>query len=147
MATDQCVYPNGLALSPDESTIYVSISRETAQCFVEEENGEYCGHRRIEALDVAIDGTLSNHRLFCDMSSSEPGVPDGMKVDTLGRVFCVGSGGFWVIEPNGEVLGVALMPEITRNLAFGGPDYRTLYMTPGDSLTMMKVKTPGIGAF
>ena len=147
LATDQCVYPNGLALSPDESTLYVSISRETVQCFVEEENGEYCGHRRIEALDVSIEGTLSNHRLFCDMSSSEPGVPDGMKVDTLGRVFCVGSGGFWVIEPNGEVLGVALMPEITRNLAFGGPDYRTLYMTPGDSLTMMKVKTPGIGAF
>lgn len=147
IATDQCVYPNGLALSPDESTLYIAISRETTQCFIEEENGEYCGHRRIEALDVAVDGTLSNHRLFCDMSSAEPGVPDGMKVDTLGRVFCVGSGGFWVIEPTGEVLGVVKMPEITRNLAFGGPDFRTLYMTPGDSLTMMKVKTPGIGAF
>ena len=81
------------------------------------------------------------------MSSAEPGVPDGMKVDTLGRVFCVGSGGFWVIEPTGEVLGVVKMPEIIRNLAFGGPDFRTLYMTPGDSLTMIKVKTPGIGAF
>jgi gluconolactonase len=147
LATDQCVYPNGLALSPDESVLYVAISREGTQCFIEEQKGEYCAHRRIEAFDVAADGTLSNQRLFCDMSSADAGVPDGMKVDTLGRVFCVGSGGFWIIDPSGEVLGVARMPEITRNLAFGGPDFRTLYLTPGDSLAMLRVKTPGIGAF
>jgi sugar lactone lactonase YvrE len=42
---------------------------------------------------------------------------------------------------------VAKMPEVTRNLAFGGPDFRTLYLTPGDSLAMLRVNTPGIGAF
>ena len=147
LATDQCVYPNGLALSPDESVLYVAISRAELEDLGREERGEFCPNRRIEAFDVAADGTLSNQRVFCDMSSAEPGVPDGMKVDTDGRVFCVGSGGFWVIEPSGEVAGVVRTGEVTRNLAFGGPDNRTLYMTPGDSLWSMRVKTPGIGAF
>jgi gluconolactonase len=70
-----------------------------------------------------------------------------MKVDTEGRVFCVGSGGFWVIEPSGEVVGVVHTAEVTRNLAFGGLDFRILYMTPGSSLWKMEVKTPGIGVF
>jgi gluconolactonase len=147
LATDQCVYPNGLALSPDESVLYVAISRAELEDLGREERGEFCPNRRIEAFDVAADGTLSNQRVFCDMSSADPGVPDGMKVDTLGRVYCVGSGGFWVIEPSGEVAGVVRTSEVTRNLAFGGPDNRTLYMTPGSSLWRMRLKTPGIGAF
>jgi gluconolactonase len=147
LATDQCVYPNGLALSSDESILYVAISRGEDADFGREERGEFCPNRRIEAFDVAADGALSNHRVFCDMSSADPGVPDGMKVDTLGRVYCVGSGGFWVIEPSGEVAGVVRTSEVTRNLAFGGPDNRTLYMTPGSSLWRMQLKTPGIGAF
>ncbi len=147
LATDQCVYPNGLALSPDESVLYVAISRAEEADLEREERGEFCPNRRIEAFDVAADGTLSNQRVFCDMASADPGVPDGMKVDTEGRVFCVGSGGFWVIEPSGEVAGVVRTSEVTRNLAFGGEDNRTLFMTPGDSLWSMRVKTPGIGAF
>jgi len=94
-----------------------------------------------------VDGTLSNNRVFCDMSSADPGVPDGMKVDNKGRVFCVGSGGIWVIAPTGEVIGIARMPEVVRNLAFGGQDFRTLYLTPRGSLSKLNVKTPGIGAF
>ena len=147
LATDQCVYPNGLALSPDESVLYVAISRAEEADLEREERGEFCPNRRIEAFDVAADGTLSNQRVFCDMASADPGVPDGMKVDTEGRVFCVGSGGFWIIEPSGEVAGVVRTSEVTRNLAFGGEDNRTLFMTPGDSLWSMRVKTPGIGAF
>ncbi len=127
--------------------MYVAISRLDERCFQEEQEGTFCAHRKIRAFDVAADGTLSNNRVFCDMSSADPGVPDGMKVDIEGRVFCVGSGGFWVIDPSGEVLAVVRMPEITRNLAFGGPDFRTLYLTPGSSLSQMEVKTPGIGAF
>ncbi len=146
LATDECEYPNGLALSPDESVLYVSISRLDDRCFQEEADGAVCAHRKIRAFDVAADGSLSNNRVFCDMTSADPGVPDGMKVDTAGRVFCVGSGGFWIIEPSGEVAGVVRTTEVTRNLAFGGPDNRTLYMTPGDSLWRMQVTTPGIGA-
>jgi gluconolactonase len=89
---------------------------------------------------------MSNNRVFCDMSSADPGVPDGLKVDAKGRVFCVGSGGIWVIAPSGEVIGILRMPEVVRNLAFGGPDFRTLYLTPRGSLCKLQVKTPGIGA-
>jgi gluconolactonase len=145
LATDACEYPNGLAFSPDESILYVAISRLDNRCFEEERQRAVCTHRRIRAFDVAPDGSLSNNRIFCDMSSAAPGVPDGLKVDTAGRVFCVGSGGIWVIAPSGEVVGVIRTPEVVRNLAFGGPDFRTLYLTPGGSLSKLEVKTPGIG--
>ena len=78
------------------------------------------------------------------MASAEVGVPDGMKVDTLGRIFCTGSGGIWVFEPDGTHLGVIRGPEVPRNIAFGGPDFRTVYTTPGVSLYSFRVKTPGI---
>ena len=145
LATDACAYPNGLAFSPDASILYVAISRLDQRCFAEEQQGAVCTHRRIRAFDVAPDGRLSNNRMFCDMSSADPGVPDGLKVDTAGRVFCVGSGGIWVIAPSGEVIGVIRTPEVVRNLAFGGPDFRTLYLTPGSSLSTLEVQTPGIG--
>ena len=146
LATDECEYPNGLALSPDESVLYVAISRLDGRCF-EEADDEVCIHRKIRAFDVAADGSLSNNRVFCDMSSAEAGVPDGMKVDVEGRVYCTGSGGIWVIDPSGNRLGIIRSPEVPRNLAFGGPDNRTIYTTPGQSLCSMRIKTPGIGAF
>ena len=145
LATDACAYPNGLAFSPDESILYVAISRLDTRGFEEERQGAVCTHRPIRAFDVAPDGRLSTTRIFCDMSSADPGVPDGLKVDTEGRVLCVGSGGLWVIAPSGEVLGVIRTPEVVRNPAFGGPDFRTLYLTPGGSLSTLEVKTPGIG--
>ena len=147
LATDRCEYPNGLAFSPDESILYVAISRLDERCFQEEERHQVCTHRRIRAFNVAPDGSLSNNRIFCDMSSAEPGVPDGMKVDTQGRVYCTGSGGIWVIDPAGRRLGVIRVPEVPRNLAFGGPDFRTLYITAGESLYSLRVRTPGIRAY
>ena len=147
LATDECEYPNGLAFAPDESILYVAISRLDERCFQEQERNELCPHRRIRAFDVAPDGSLSNNRIFADMSSAEPGVPDGMKVDIEGRVFCTGSGGIWVIDTAGNRLGIIRVPEVPRNVAFGGPDLRTLYITAGDSLYSLGVKTPGIGAY
>lgn len=144
LATGECEYPNGLAFSPDESVLYVAISRVSLDCLGEEERGEVCAHRKIRAFDVAPDGSLSNNRVFADMSSAEPGVPDGMKVDTAGRVFCTGSGGIWVFEPDGTRIGVVRGPEIPRNIAFGGPDCRTVYTTPGRSVYSFRVTTPGI---
>lgn len=144
LATDGCEYPNGLALSPDESVLYVAISRLDERCLELEERGEFCKYRSVRAFDVASDGTLSNNRIFCNMASAEPGVPDGMKVDSAGRVFCTGSGGIWVIDPSGEPLGVIRGPEVPRNVAFGGDDLRTLFTTPGDSLYSVRVKVPGL---
>ena len=144
LATDGCEYPNGLAFSPDESVMYVAISRASLDDLVREERGEFCPNRKIRAFDVAADGSLSNNRVFADMSSDEPGVPDGMKVDTAGRVFCTGSGGIWVFEPDGTHIGVIRGPEVPRNIGFGGPDYRTVYTTPGTSIYSFRVTTPGI---
>ncbi len=81
------------------------------------------------------------------MSSAEPGVPDGMKVDTEGRVYCTGSGGIWVIDPAGNQLGVVLVPEVPRNMAFGGPSLSTLYITAGDSLYSLETRVRGIPAY
>ena len=135
MATDGCEYPNGLALSPDESILYVAISRLDERCFQEEERGDVCTHRQIQAFDVAGDGSVSGNRIFQDMSSAEPGVPDGMKVDTQGRVFCTGSGGIWVVDPSGSRLGGIRVPEVPRNLAFGGTEFSTPYITAANRCT------------
>ena len=72
LATDACEYPNGLAFSPDESILYVAISRLDERCFQEEARGDVCTHRRIRAFDVAPDGTLRNNRVFCEMASAAP---------------------------------------------------------------------------
>jgi gluconolactonase len=95
--------------------------------------------------NIAAEPVLSS--LFVDMSSAEPGVPDGMKVTRDGHLFCTGSGGIWVIDPQGQRLGVIRVPEVPRNLAFGGPDARTLYITAGKSLYSLPTKVVGIGAF
>ncbi len=147
LATDQCEYSNGLALSPDETVLYVAISRAEPADFDREERGVFCPNRRIRAFDVSADGTLSGNRVLIEMGSDAPGVPDGMKVDTLGRVWCTGSGGVWIVSPAGQRLGLLETPEVTRNICFGGDDMRTLFLTSGHSLYSIRVTTPGIGAF
>jgi gluconolactonase len=122
-------YPNGLAFSPDERTLYVANTRWA---------------QYIHALEVADDGTLLRRRIFADMSSDETdGVPDGMKVDAAGHVYCTGPGGTWVFKPNGTRIGVIRTPEVPANLAFGGPDLRTLFFTARTSVYTLRVKTPG----
>src|SRR5713101_1118058 len=63
---------------------------------------------------------MVRRRIFADMSSDElDGVPDGMKVDVEGRVYCTGPGGTWVFASDGARLGIIRTPEIPANLAFG----------------------------
>jgi gluconolactonase len=125
-----CEYPNGLAFSPDERTLYVANSRWAAY---------------IHALELNDDGTLRRRRIFADMSSDEPdGVPDGMKVDVEGNVYCTGPGGVWVFDATGSQLGTIRLPEVPANLAFGGPDRQTLFFTARTSLYAMRTKVPGL---
>ena len=122
-------YPNGLVFSPDESILYVANTRDAM----------YIG-----AYDVQPDGSTANRRVFADMSSDEPdGVPDGMKVDVEGRVYCTGPGGCWVLDPSGEHLGTIRLPEIPANCAWGGPENRTMYFTARTSVYSMTMSTPG----
>lgn len=123
-------YPNGLALSPDERTLYVANTRWT---------------QYIHALELDSSGNMVRRRVFADMSADGTnGVPDGMKVDQAGRVFCTGTGGVWVFEPDGTRIGIIEMPEVCANVAFGGPDLRTLLLTASTSVYTLRVKVPGL---
>ena len=124
-----CEYPNGLAFSPDERVLYVANTRWT---------------QYIHALELDAGGGLVRRRIFADMSSDETdGVPDGMKVDVEGRVFCTGPGGTWVFAPDGTRLGIIRTPEVPANLAFGGSDLRTLFFTARTSVYTLRMKVPG----
>jgi gluconolactonase len=126
LVADDFALPNGLAFSPDESVLCVNDS----------------AHKHIRALDVAADGTLSKNRTLLDMASDEPGVPDGMKVDVQGNVFCTGPGGIWVCRANGAFLGRIILPELPANVAWGD-DGSALYATARTSLYRIPTKTRG----
>ena len=125
-------YPNGIAFSPDESVLYVANTRP----------GQY-----IVAYDMNADGDVVGVRRFADMPSADAsnGVPDGMKVDVEGRVYCTGPGGCWVFAPSGELLGVIELPEYPANCGWGGEDNRTMYFTANTSIYSMRLTTPGTG--
>ena len=124
-----CECPNGLAFSRDERVLYVANTRWTAY---------------ILAVELDAGGLPIRRRIFADMSSDETdGVPDGMKVDVEGRVFCTGPGGTWVFSAAGARLGIIRTPEVPANLAFGGPDLRTLFFTARTSVYAMRVRMPG----
>ncbi len=142
-ATAETEFPNGLAFSPDESVLYVAITRLDDECMAEKERGEVCTHQFIRAFDVAPDGTLSNNRIFAEMFSAADGVPDGMKVDVEGRIYCTGAEGCWVFDASGNHLGIIRLPEIPANCAWGGPDNRTMLFTARTSVYTMRMKTPG----
>ncbi|MCH9670828.1 MAG: SMP-30/gluconolactonase/LRE family protein, partial [Gammaproteobacteria bacterium] len=123
-------YPNGLAFCPQERTLYIANTRSSTY---------------IHAVDLNADGSMRSRRIFADMSADDgPGIPDGMKVDALGRVFCTGSGGIWVFDPDGTHLGTIRLPEMAVNLTFGGEDLRTLFVTAVTSVYTLRVKTPGL---
>lgn len=122
-------YPNGLALSPDERTLYVANTRMT---------------QYIHSIELDAEGNALRRRIFCDQSGEEPGIPDGMKVDQAGRVFCTGPGGIWVVEPDGARVGTIRLPEMAVNLFFGGDDLCTLFVTAVTSVYTVRVRTPGL---
>jgi len=131
LLVDDFILPNGLAFSPDESVLYINDSRR--------------GH--IRAFEVQPNGTLAkaSDRVFVDLTGTEPGVPDGMKVDVEGNVYCGGSGGLWIMDPNGTKLGrIVHGAPATTNLGFGGADWKTLYFTSRNHLGSVNVKIPGI---
>ena len=136
-------FPNGIAFSPDESVLYVSNTRKLGERPDQYWDGEVKQNQFIQAYDVAADGSLSNSRVFGSMASAEDGVPDGMKVDAEGRVYCTGSGGVWVFAPNGDHVGIIRVPEIPANCAFGGPDFRTMLFTARTSVYSLRMTTPG----
>jgi gluconolactonase len=116
--------PNGLALSPDERTLYIADTNR----------------RHVRAFDVDGEGALANGRLFAEMR--EEGRPDGMKVDREGRVY-VSAKAVQVFAADGKPLGVIDCPQSPANCAFGG-DGSDLYITARTGVYRLRMQTTGI---
>jgi gluconolactonase len=120
---------NGLAFSPDEEYLYVNGSRDNY----------------VNRYEVKPDGTLTNGKLFIDMSKeTERGITDGLRVDTKGNLYETAPGGVWVISPEGKHLGTIRAPEQSTNVGFGDADKKTLYIAARTGIYKIRVNTPGI---
>lgn len=116
--------PNGVALSPDESLLYVT---------------DYAAEL-VRVFDVARNGSLSQPRTFVTVVG-----PDGMAVDDAGNLFVASYNGraIEVFAPDGEHWGSIPVQGAASNCAFGGPDGRTLYITTGRALYRVTLANPG----
>ena len=120
--------PNGIALSPDESTLYVANSDANQKVWM--------------AYDLDEDGA-SNGRVFFDVNDqTAPGAADGLKVDLAGNLFATGPGGVWVLGWDGAHLGTIMPGEVVANVAWGG-DGQTLYMTASTGVYRIRLATGG----
>ena len=124
-------FPNGVALSPDEKTLYVAQSDPSKPI--------------VRAFDVKDDGTLANARVLFDAShlmQGRKGLPDGLKVDEKGNIFTSGPGGILILSPQGKHLGTINTGEATANCNWGG-DGSDLYITADMYLCRVKTATKG----
>jgi len=131
LVSDELKGPNGIAFSPDEKTLYVGDWDEKKKV--------------VMRWDVAQDGTLSNGGVFFDMTGA-PGEDaiDGMKVDEKGNLYVSGPGGLWILSSDGRHLGTLQVPKHPHNLAWGGEDGRSLYLTAQSALYRVRLNIPGI---
>ena len=126
---DRFQQPNGLVFAPDEGLLYIGDSQQLV----------------VRRFTVAADGSLSGGQISVDMRrSGHAGGPDGMTVDTDGRLWSTGPGGIWVIDPDGTRLGRIVMPEQPANITFGGDDLSTLYVTAETGLYAVRTNVRGI---
>jgi gluconolactonase len=116
--------PNGLCFSLDESVLYVTDSR--------------AGHH-IKAFDVLDDGSLAGERVLAEF---EPGHPDGIKVDSEGRVYASFPGGVRILEPDGERVGEIELPGAV-NFCFGGPERDVLFITADTAIYAAHLEAKG----
>lgn len=120
--------PNGLCFLPGEMTLLVN---DTARM-------------HIRRFDLQADGGLAGGEVFATTLGEAEGKPDGMKADTMGRVYCTGPGGVHVFSPQGGLLGIIRMPEQCRNFCFGGPDNRTMFFACSSAILRLEVNAQGL---
>lgn len=133
LLTQEVGAPNGIGLSPDEKTLYISNAERERPVWL--------------AFEVKSDGTLGRSRVFFDGSAwlkNGPGVPDGLKLDVQGNLFAAAPGGLYVIAPDGTHLGTFLTGVATSNAAWGD-DGSTLYFTAGSTIYRVRLTTKGPG--
>ena len=135
LLTKEMTKPNGIALSPDEKTLYVANSDPDKAIWM--------------AFPVGADGNIGKGKLLYDATadvkaSPNKGLPDGMKVDAKGNVFATAVNGVYVFVPDGTLLGRIVTNDKTANCAWGD-DGTVLYMSTNDKLTRVKTTTKGLG--
>ena len=117
LLTDEMTRPNGIAISPDEKTLYVANSDPKQAIWM--------------AFDLTENG-VENGRVLFDatsmISKERKGLPDGLKVHKSGTLFATGPGGVFILSPTGEHLGTILTGQATSNCAFNN-DHSQLFMT------------------
>ncbi|MBT8401650.1 MAG: SMP-30/gluconolactonase/LRE family protein [Rhodothermia bacterium] len=129
LLTDQLARPNGIALSPDEGTLYVANSDPGRAIWM--------------AYDMTPDGSVGGERLFFDateLTKDRPGLPDGLKVDDSGNIFATGPGGVLVFDPSGVHLGTIRLRVPSANCAFGEAG-SALYITAQEYLLRVSLIT------
>ena len=128
LLTKELSQPNGLAFSPNGKRFYVDDSEG----------------RNIRVFDFTSEHTLENGRVFAQEPGGKgDGVPDGMKIDQTGNIYATGPKGIWVWNPEGRHLGTIVLPEQPANLAWGDPDYSTLYIAATTSVYRLRTKSHG----
>ena len=134
LLTKEMTYPNGIAFSPDEKTLYVANSDPKMAIW--------------KAFPVNADGTIGEGKVFFDATSfvnlGKKGLPDGMKVDSSGNVFATGPGGVLIFSPGGKHIGTIETDEATANCGWGD-DGSTLYITADMYIGRIRLKTKGLG--
>lgn len=133
LLTDQLPRPNGIALSPDEKTLYVAQSDPIAAIWM--------------AFPIQEDGTLGTGRVLFDATKwvgRRPGLPDGLAVDQQGNLWASGPGGILILTPEGRLLGRLNTGQRTSNCTFG-EDGKTLFITADSFLCRVRTRATGIG--
>jgi gluconolactonase len=134
LVADDIRRPNGVALSPDEKTVYVANT-----------GGEY-----VIAYTVRPDGSLSDRRNFAKLAGfkDSPTGPtsgaDGLVVDAAGRLYVASLPGIQIFGSDGTALGIIPLPKQPQNLAFGGKDHSALYAVGRGSVYRIATQTRGV---
>jgi gluconolactonase len=127
LLVDDFCKPNGLCFSHDESRLFINDTDK----------------QHIRVFDVMDNGGLSNGRIWASVDGEQPGVADGMKLDSKGNLYCCGSGGIHVFDPDARPLGIIATPEVAANFTWGGENLTDLLVTATHSIYRLRLNVPG----
>ncbi len=127
LLADDFENPNGLCFDLAEERLFVNDSPR--------------GHIRV--FDLKEDGNLSGGQVWAEVRGNGPGVPDGMKFDLAGNLYCCGPGGVHIFDAQANPVGWIEMPEQTANFIWGDSDFCSLYLTASTCLYRLRMSLPG----